>query len=225
LSKFDTDELRDTFLYQGVEHDQLFEKGFEHILENEDSAQGTCNICNELGFASLKHRRAHSNPDTPQIFYGTILSRNQVVRDANLRDEWGLKEKGLCFEMEAPGLMQNFPCLVIRGICDYSDSHKNKRWQPYAAAAASAYAKTLLLQITPHGVRELNLAFQDALGQQGYQNQQSRYPPPQYPQAYYQQPSTYQPGSMAGLSNTSLDRYPSPAPQSPYRQQNQPPQY
>jgi nucleoside phosphorylase len=46
--------------------------------------------------------------------------------------------------MEAAGLMNNFPCLVIRGICDYADSHKNKRWQPYAAGIAAAYAKELL---------------------------------------------------------------------------------
>jgi hypothetical protein len=50
----------------------------------------------------------------------------------------------LCVEMEAAGLMDEFPCLVIRGICDYADSHKNKRWQPYAAATAAAYAKELL---------------------------------------------------------------------------------
>lgn len=49
-----------------------------------------------------------------------------------------------CFEMEAAGLMDHFPCLVVRGICDYCDSHKNKRWQPYAAATAAAYAKELL---------------------------------------------------------------------------------
>lgn len=41
--------------------------------------------------------------------------------------------------------MDDFPCLVIRGICDYADSHKNDRWQPYAAATAAAYAKELLL--------------------------------------------------------------------------------
>jgi len=50
----------------------------------------------------------------------------------------------LCFEMEAAGLMNQLPCLVIRGICDYSDSHKNKDWQGYAALAAAAYAKILL---------------------------------------------------------------------------------
>jgi hypothetical protein len=53
----------------------------------------------------------------------------------------------LCFEMEAAGLMNYLPCLVIRGICDYADSHKNKRWQGYAAAAAAAYARELLQYI------------------------------------------------------------------------------
>ena len=49
--------------------------------------------------------------------------------------------------MEAAGLMDSFPCVVIRGICDYADSHKNKRWQPYAAVTAAAYAKELLYTI------------------------------------------------------------------------------
>lgn len=56
--------------------------------------------------------------------------------------------------MEAAGLMDNFPCLVIRGICDYADSHKNKRWQPYAAATAAAYAKDLLMNLKTQGAEE-----------------------------------------------------------------------
>jgi nucleoside phosphorylase len=54
--------------------------------------------------------------------------------------------------MEAAGLMNNFPCLVIRGICDYSDSHKRKDWQGYAAMVAAAYAKDLLSRIVPSQV-------------------------------------------------------------------------
>ncbi|KAF2804367.1 purine and uridine phosphorylase [Mytilinidion resinicola] len=64
----------------------------------------------------------------------------------------------LCFEMEAAGLMNNFPCLVIRGICDYADSHKNKRWQPYAAGIAAAYAKEVLLVIPPADVAKTRTA-------------------------------------------------------------------
>ncbi|ODM22577.1 hypothetical protein SI65_00166 [Aspergillus cristatus] len=50
----------------------------------------------------------------------------------------------LRFEMKAADLMLDFPCIVIRGICDYADSHKNKNWQGHAALVAAAYAKELL---------------------------------------------------------------------------------
>ena len=62
----------------------------------------------------------------------------------------------LCFEMEAAGLMNNFPCLMVRGVCDYADAHKNKRWQPYAAATAAAYAKELLSIIPPLAAGDLD---------------------------------------------------------------------
>ncbi|KAJ5320677.1 NACHT nucleoside triphosphatase [Penicillium antarcticum] len=51
--------------------------------------------------------------------------------------------------MEAAGLMNDFPCIVIRGICDYADSGKGKTWQEYAAAVAAAYAKELLGCVQP----------------------------------------------------------------------------
>ncbi|KAL4952197.1 hypothetical protein BDW69DRAFT_185654 [Aspergillus filifer] len=55
--------------------------------------------------------------------------------------------------MEAAGLMDILPCLPIRGICDYSDSHKSKGWQRYAAATAAVYATQLLTELSlsePH---------------------------------------------------------------------------
>ena len=55
--------------------------------------------------------------------------------------------KIICAEMEAAGLMDTFPCLVIRGICVNADTHKNDRWERYAAAVAAAYMKGLLLII------------------------------------------------------------------------------
>jgi nucleoside phosphorylase len=65
------------------------------------------------------------------------------------RDKLSRQDNILCFEMEAAGMMDHFPCLVVRGICDYCDSHKNKQWQPYAAATAAAYAKELLFLMQP----------------------------------------------------------------------------
>ncbi|KAK6335930.1 hypothetical protein TWF730_003305 [Orbilia blumenaviensis] len=80
----------------------------------------------------------------PKIHYGLIASGNQVMKCAQTRDKLGSEYNILCFEMEAAGIMNTCACLVIRGICDYSDSQKNDIWQEYAAATAAAYAKLLL---------------------------------------------------------------------------------
>jgi nucleoside phosphorylase len=69
------------------------------------------------------------------------------MKDVKLRDRWSIERNVLCFEMEAAGIMNTLPYLVIRGIYDYSDSHKNKRFQKYAAATAASYAKLLLSYI------------------------------------------------------------------------------
>jgi hypothetical protein len=90
-------------------------------------------------------QRQDRNNKLPAIHYGTIASGNRVMKDAVERDKVSQDLGGvLCFEMEAAGLMNNFPCLVIRGISDYSDSHKNDGWQRYAAATAAAFARELL---------------------------------------------------------------------------------
>ena len=122
------------YVYQGADNDVLFESTYPHH-------QGrTCKGCDRTRSVDRDAR-----PDTePQIHFGTIGSGNMVIKDGVKRDQLRKDLGVLCVEMEAAGLMDEFPCLVIRGICDYADSHKNKRWQPYAAATAAAYAKELL---------------------------------------------------------------------------------
>ncbi|KAK5202666.1 hypothetical protein LTR41_011587 [Exophiala xenobiotica] len=71
-------------------------------------------------------------------------SGNELMKNAGERDRIGEEFGALCVEMEAAGLMHDFPCLVIRGICDYADTHKNDGWQKYAALTAAAYAKEFL---------------------------------------------------------------------------------
>jgi nucleoside phosphorylase len=70
--------------------------------------------------------------------------KNAQKRD-ELRDKYGI----IGLEMEAAGTMNRIPVGVIRGVCDYGDEHKNKRWQSYAAAMAAAYAKAVLYEIRP----------------------------------------------------------------------------
>lgn len=125
-----------SYAYQGREHDKLFRPTYHH-------SQGrNCNSCDPAQEIEREERESES----PEIHYGLIASGNILVKDATFRDSIlkDLGEECLCFEMEAAGLMNSFPCLVIRGICDYADSHKNDRWQRYAAAAAAAYGKEFL---------------------------------------------------------------------------------
>ncbi|KAL6701130.1 putative ankyrin repeat-containing protein [Trichoderma pleuroticola] len=91
--------------------------------------------------------------DNPAVHYGLIASADSFMEDAQIRDLLAAELDVLCFEMEAAGLMNDFPCLVIRGICDYSDKHWFKQWRGYAAMTAAAYAK-ILLEIVP--VREVD---------------------------------------------------------------------
>lgn len=60
---------------------------------------------------------------------------------------WRSKHGVLCFEMEAAGALADFPCMVIRDISNYCDSHKNEIWDGFAAAAAAAYARQLCFHL------------------------------------------------------------------------------
>jgi nucleoside phosphorylase len=80
----------------------------------------------------------------PAIHIGVVASGDQVVRSADVRDRL-FREKGvIAFEMESAGVWDTIPCLVVKGVADYSDSYKNKKWQPYAAATAASCAKALV---------------------------------------------------------------------------------
>ena len=62
--------------------------------------------------------------------------------------------------MEAAGMMDNLQCLPIRGICDYSDSHKNTKWHGYAAAVAAAYARQLFFHMPVDEVKKCSVAIE-----------------------------------------------------------------
>lgn len=118
--------------------DWLFRAAYDHHSDAID-----CSSCIQ---SNMVYRSPRTNC-VPTIHYGGIASGNQVMKHGITRDEIARNLDVICFEMEAAGLMDYFSCLVIRGICDYSDSHKNKQWQKYAAATAAAYAKEFLEEI------------------------------------------------------------------------------
>ncbi|EAQ86879.1 hypothetical protein CHGG_08132 [Chaetomium globosum CBS 148.51] len=144
------------YIHQGTDNDRLFQSSCDHVPGPD---------CRSCDTADEVERDARDTTD-PEIHYGTIASGNSLVKDAATRDRIvaDIGEDCICFEMEAAGLMNHFPCLVIRGICDYADSHKNDRWQRYASATAAAYTKELLAYVPVQEVQETKRAL-DVLNQ------------------------------------------------------------
>lgn len=121
-------------IFPGRNRDQLFKSEYRHVPGDD------CTACD----SKMALSRLERPTDDPVVHNGLIASGNSLMRSPwrrdKLRDDWNVA----CFEMEAAGLMNDFPCIVIRGISDYCDSHKNDIWHPYAAVTAAAYAKDLL---------------------------------------------------------------------------------
>ncbi|KAJ5819489.1 hypothetical protein N7474_005080 [Penicillium riverlandense] len=118
--------------------DRLFHATYDH-----ESLTASCDGCDHSKLVPRNQRMS----DEIRIHYGAVASGNQVMKDGTTRDNIAEQLGVICFEMEAAGLMDILPCLPIRGICDYSDSHKNKEWQRYAAATAAAYARELVEEL------------------------------------------------------------------------------
>ncbi|KAM0362808.1 hypothetical protein ACHAO7_011221 [Fusarium culmorum] len=129
--------------------DRLYRSDITHPSNSSEDCGA---VCGDDSFHLVARAERDEEDDNPTIHYGLIASANQLMKDALVRDKLAAEKGVLCFEMEAAGLMNHFPCLVIRGICDYSDSHKNKEWQGFAAMMAAAYAKDILRQIAPNKV-------------------------------------------------------------------------
>ncbi|KAI1330998.1 nucleoside phosphorylase domain-containing protein [Xylariaceae sp. FL0255] len=128
------------------EPDVLFEESYHH-------PQGAGVCAGHCDLSRIINRPAREEPG-PEFHYGLIASGDRVIKNAEIRD-YIAREAGrdvLCFEMEAAGLLTEFSSIVIRGISDYADSHKNSSWQHYAAATAAACTKELLSYVDPEVV-------------------------------------------------------------------------
>ncbi|XXG95875.1 hypothetical protein Hte_002147 [Hypoxylon texense] len=132
---------------QGTSSSQVHSDGIGSKQDDEETMEDACQYCDKSQVVSRK-------PRGMLVHQGLIASGNKVIKDAAFRDNLNEKFGGnvLCVEMEAAGLMDNFPCVVIRGICDYADSHKNYAWQEHAAAIAAAFAKEFLGYVQPSEV-------------------------------------------------------------------------
>ena len=141
--------LRAEYSRPGTRMDRLYKSNYIHSDQKVCDCQIMLKNKDEIDLDGNPYliQRLPRDPDEddPAIPHGLIASADRLVKDAILRDTLAEKHDVLCFEMEAAGLMNSdLRCLVIRGVCDYADTHKNDTWQGYAAATSAAYAKELL---------------------------------------------------------------------------------
>ncbi|KAI0446128.1 ankyrin repeat protein [Xylaria telfairii] len=142
--------LRDEYQRPPPGTDILYKPNFVHNGEENEDCRTLCG--NDVSNLVVRSKRS-VHEDDPAIHYGLIASANQLMKDASIRARLSEEKDVLCFEMEAAGLMNQLPFLVVRGICDYSDTHKNLIWQGYAAMTAAAYTRDLLNKIAPDRVQ------------------------------------------------------------------------
>lgn len=135
------------FGYPGRKQDMLFAAKYPH--QGED----WCTACYRSKMETSPVRGGGA-----RVRYGTIASSDLEIENGTMRNRIAQKEGVLCFESEACGLMDTFPCIMVRGVCEYADSHKNTKWQQYAAAMAIYFCKERLLELEPRKLKESDQA-------------------------------------------------------------------
>jgi nucleoside phosphorylase len=160
------------FQYPGLEADQLFEPTYRHKhhyfpacticskckKKDDEVCQAALGLsCSELKCSEKKLvRRCRLSPSRettlthdPMIHFGLVASGDTVMKSGEDRDVIAKMDGVIAFEMEGAGVWDKLPCIVIKGVCDYADSHKNKDWQVYSAAAAASCMKAFLKEWSP----------------------------------------------------------------------------
>jgi nucleoside phosphorylase len=155
-----------TARYPGVEHDRLFAASYRHMHRKETSpheclctlsrsnSDPVCSKALEDDCDALRcdvkaletpfrrDRLASASP-APLVHIGTVATTT-VMKSGEHRERIASKNNIIAFEMEGAGVWEHLPCIIIKGVCDYADSHKNKKWQDYAAATAASAARAFL---------------------------------------------------------------------------------
>jgi nucleoside phosphorylase len=153
------------YRYPGYEKDKHYRRDSIHRHRSENllcscvspgnsscqKAKGTpckdlvCDI--ERVRAQLEELHDLEEPPKPNIHVGTIASADIVMRAAPEFDENFRTFNVLGVDMEGGGVSKATDCIVIKGAVDYADTHKNKDFKYYSAAAAASVAKAFLMKL------------------------------------------------------------------------------
>ncbi|RYP62610.1 hypothetical protein DL771_009653 [Monosporascus sp. 5C6A] len=163
-------QRRSKYRYPGTAEDRLFEPNYRHkhhvmptciCRECYGKFDPVCDealnsSCDDLGCDDkqivvrerLETRRqleqGGNEVQEPTIHVGPVASGDTVIKSGEDRDMLARRESVIAFEMEGAGIWEEVPCIVVKGVCDYADCHKSKKWQNFAAATAASASKAIL---------------------------------------------------------------------------------
>lgn len=147
--------LRSLRLNPSQLQDLLFKANYKHV-DRPETINSPASIGNRLGeaptacyYCDMSQTLVRPLRDFTQVHLGNTISETWVIDSATIRNELGIDHEFdmldvLCIEQKAAYFKTNVPYLLISGICDYADSHKNESWQDYATAVAVACAKGIV---------------------------------------------------------------------------------
>ncbi|EFQ26923.1 phosphorylase superfamily protein [Colletotrichum graminicola] len=160
---------RGRYVRPSASEDRLFKPDYQHEHRNQSDCgcfEQVCEAaraasCAELGCDTAelvpRERLQEAHEVGPgdgyadnefEIYIGCVGSGDTVTKTGEGRDRIAGEHGLIAFEMEGAGVWDEVPCIVVKGVCDYADSHKNKKWQTYAAATAASVMKALLARYT-----------------------------------------------------------------------------
>ncbi|KAM0521217.1 hypothetical protein ACHAPE_002692 [Trichoderma viride] len=156
---------REKYTYPGTDKDKLFKSSYRHMHRKLATCvcsschgrkdpicdEALASSCDDLGCDEeyLERSRTHKEQDQaqgPAIYIGAVASGDTIMKSGEDRDGIAKKEGVIAFEMGGAGAWEDLPCIVVKGICDYADCHKNKLWRDFAAATAASFSKAILEQ-------------------------------------------------------------------------------
>ncbi|KAJ4267504.1 hypothetical protein NW762_003611 [Fusarium torreyae] len=146
------------YQYPGADKDHLFNASYRHSHHStcttcSDSSNNVCEMsrklaCRELGCDEKqlvqRNRLTSKDAQDPFVFIGHLGSGDTAITPGEERDRLSKTHNLIAFEMEGAGVWDEIPCIIVKGVCDYADGHKNKDWQNFAAATAASVAKALI---------------------------------------------------------------------------------
>jgi nucleoside phosphorylase len=143
-------------------NDALFKASYLHKHYGNASSTGCCclendspdNICeaalkkdcDDLGCDKSQVIRCREPLEAAKVsvHIGAVASTDTVVKSGRNRDAIASTDEVIAFETEGARIRDDVPCLIIKGICDYADSHRSISWQAYAAVTGASAAKAFL---------------------------------------------------------------------------------